>query len=589
MSEQKTLKQMDQKPEEKRKRMKAKAYKVGKVSWFSSIRTKILFLVLSGIVLTAIIFLWTIIPVTQDNLSEFTASYMKDVVKAYGNLLDRAVEVNEEALEAEAIKNLVGDISINNVSSSYAYVVDRDGIMLYHPTPDKIGQPVENVVVTGLVADLKKGIVAEPDATSYEFNGTVKYASYYIGTDSKYILVISADEADIFSFLDYIIKRTIEAGGFSLIVFGLIGLFVVELTVRPINRITTIVAKLAEMDFTHNEFQDKLDKRRDETGSMSRAISALREQLRNVVSGIKTQSMEIYKSSEDLNVNARNTAGTMEEVERTVLEIADGATSQAQETQKATENVILMGNMVEETNEEVANLRDNANVIRESSDNASEILKDLGEINGKTKEAIEVIYEQTNTTNESAVKIREATAIITSIAEETNLLSLNATIEAARAGEQGRGFAVVASQIQKLAEQSDESARQIENIVNSLISDSEKAVETMNVVKEIIEKQSDNVVKTNTIFGQVKDGLDHSISGIAAIADKTKKLDEARVNVVDVVQNLTAIAEENAASTEETSASVSEVTNIVSNISGNSQQLKSVSDKLEEHMGIFRL
>lgn len=299
--------------------------------------------------------------------------------------------------------------------------------------------------------------------------------------------------------------------------------------------------------------------------------------------------MEIYKSSEDLNVNARNTAGTMEEVERTVMEIADGATSQAHETQKATENVILMGNMVEETNEEVASLRDNANVIRESSDNASEILKDLGEINGKTKEAIEVIYEQTNTTNESAVKIREATAIITSIAEETNLLSLNATIEAARAGEQGRGFAVVASQIQKLAEQSDESARQIENIVNSLISDSEKAVETMNVVKEIIEKQSDNVVKTNTIFGQVKDGLDHSISGIAAIADKTRKLDEARVNVVDVVQNLTAIAEENAASTEETSASVSEVTNIVSSISGNSQQLKVVSDKLEEHMGIFRL
>lgn len=277
MSEQKSIKQADKKPEEKRNSTKTKAYKIGKVSWFSSIRTKILILLLSAIVLTAAIFLWTIIPVTQDNLSEFTASYMKDVAKAYGNLLDRAVEADEEALEAEAIKNLVGDISINNVSSSYAYVVNRDGIMLYHPTPDKIGQPVENVVVTGLVADLKKGIVNESDATSYEFNGTVKYASYYIGTDSKYILVISADEDDIFSFLDYIVKRTIEAGVFSLIVFGLIGLLVVEFMVRPINRITKIVAKLAEMDFTYNEFQDKLDRRRDETGSMSRAISALRE------------------------------------------------------------------------------------------------------------------------------------------------------------------------------------------------------------------------------------------------------------------------------------------------------------------------
>lgn len=389
--------------------------------------------------------------------------------------------------------------------------------------------------------------------------------------------------------LNYIIKRTIEAGAFSLIVFGIIGLFVVELMVRPINKITAIVGKLAKMDFTVNKGQDKLDRRKDETGSMSRAISALREQLIIVVTGIKAQSLEIYNSSEDLTVNAKNTAQTMDEVERTVMEIADGATSQAQETQKATENVILMGNMVEETNAEVESLRDNAAEIRQSSGDASEILEDLGEINGKTKEAIEVIYKQTNTTNESAVKIREATAIITSIAEETNLLSLNATIEAARAGEQGRGFAVVAAQIQKLAEQSDQSAKQIESIVNSLIVDSEKAVETMNVVKEIIEQQSENVVKTNTIFAQVKDGIDHSISGITAIADKTQKLDEARVNVVDVVQNLTAIAEENAASTEETSASVTEVANIITNISGNVEQLKTVSDNLEEHMGIFRL
>ena len=227
--------------------------------------------------------------------------------------------------------------------------------------------------------------------------------------------------------------------------------------------------------------------------------------------------------------------------------------------------------------------------MKTSGDEASATLAQLEQINMQAKEAIDTIYEQTNTTNESAMKIREATTLITSIAEETNLLSLNASIEAARAGEQGRGFAVVASQIQKLAEQSNESASQIEAITNSLITDSEKAVSIMGEVKEIMLKQSEHVAKTDEIFTQVKSGIDSSIDGVTRIAEKTRQMDEARVNVVDVVQNLTAIAEENAASAEETSASVTEVGSIVTNISGNTEKMKDVAKELEQNMEIFKL
>ena len=368
--------------------------------------------------------------------------------------------------------------------------------------------------------------------------------------------------------MDYILRKTGFTAILALVFFGLLGLWITGITVNPIHKITNIVVKMADMDFTESDIQDKLNHRKDETGSMSRAITRLRESLRQMAEGIKEESLEIYHASENLNANAESTAENMAEVEKTVTEIADGATSQAEETQKAT---------------------DNASSIRKSSDDAMEILANLEEINRKTKDAIEVIYGQTNTTNQSAVKIREATEIITSIAEETNLLSLNASIEAARAGEQGRGFAVVASQIQKLAEQSDESAKQIESIVNSLIRDSEKAVETMDVVRDIIGRQSENVDKTNQIFRQVKSGIDSSIEGITAIAQKTGRMDEARINVVDIVQNLTAIAEENAASTEEASAAVTEVANIVSGISDNSEQMKKVSESLEKHVEIFKL
>lgn len=555
----------------------------------SSIRTRIVMLLVSAIVLTAAIYLWMIIPLTQKNYSEITRNYMKDVVTAYGEMIDKEVSEGDDALTAENMKTLVGHISINNIGSSYAYAVDSDGIMLYHPTPDKIGEPVENEVVSKLVADIAKGNVPEPEAVIYEFKGVMKYAAYYIGADAQYILVITTDESEIFAPIDVIVKRCIYTGILALILFSAIGLLVTEFMVRPINKVTAIIGKMSELDFREDDSQVKLNKRRDETGSMSRAISSLREHLREMASEIKALSEDIFRSAESLSSGAKNTADTMIEVEKTVSEIAQGATSHAQETQKATENVILMGNMVEETNIEVDNLKENTSSMRKSGDDATDILNQLDEINKKTQDSIGIIYEQTNTTNESAVKIREVTALIASIAEETNLLSLNAAIEAARAGEQGRGFAVVASQIQKLAEQSDESAKQIESIVNSLINDSQKAVETMDLVKEITEQQSRNVDKTNEIFGQVREGIGNSAGGVTAIADRTKKLDDARVSVVDIVQNLTAIAEENAASTEETSASVTEVSAIVVGISENAERLKGISDKLEGQMGMFKL
>jgi methyl-accepting chemotaxis protein len=227
--------------------------------------------------------------------------------------------------------------------------------------------------------------------------------------------------------------------------------------------------------------------------------------------------------------------------------------------------------------------------MKEAGDSATETLSQLEQINAKTREAIDVIVEQTNTTNSSAGKIREATNLITSIAEETNLLSLNASIEAARAGEQGKGFAVVASQISKLAEQSNESARQIEAIIDSLISDSAKSVETMDEVQKIMEEQSEKVGQTVEMFGKVKEGINTSINGISNIAEKTRKLDDARVNVVDVVQNLTAIAEENAASTEETSASVTEVNNVVLNISKDANDLDEIALKLKQQIDLFTI
>ncbi len=334
---------------------------------------------------------------------------------------------------------------------------------------------------------------------------------------------------------------------------------------------------------------EKAAARSDEVGDLCKYVEELRSQLAEIIGRLKNESGNLFSSSNRLYTTSQNANEAVGQVERAVHEIADGATSQADETQKATENVILMGNMVEETSAQVEELQKNAVEMQKSSEQASAILAELAQVNQQTVDAIEVISQQTNTTNESALKIRDATNLITEIADETNLLSLNASIEAARAGEQGRGFAVVAAQISKLAEQSNESARKIEEIITSLIADSTKSVETMNHVRDIMTRQNENVQKTDEAFQVVKDGIDRSMEGVQYIADKTQKLDEARVNVVDVVQNLTAIAEENAAGTQETSASATEFGNMIGDIESETEGLKNAANVIEESVGLFQL
>lgn len=563
-----------------------------KSSLFHSIKGRISILLIGCIICVVAILLSVILPTVKNNIKNLTKNYLYDITVSAGERIELAASDKDVAavLDAESLKRLVGSIGLEGIESSYAYVVGADGIMLYHPTESKIGQPVENAVVSGVVKDIQAGSRSiEPQVVDYEFKGVIKYAAYYVNEGADFILVISADEDEVMQPITRIMQISLIIAVLIVIICSIIGYLLSGFMISPVVKITNVINKLTELDFTENDVQKQLNKRKDETGEMSRSINMLHDHLINVVSNLKDQSQNLFSASDSLSVNVSETVTTIEQVEKAVAEIADSAGIQADETQKATENVILIGDMVKDTTNEVENLLVNAAEMKTSSDEASRTLIQLEQINKQAKEAIDTIYEQTNTTNESAMRIREATTLITSIAEETNLLSLNASIEAARAGEQGRGFAVVATQIQKLAEQSNESARQIESITDSLISDSEKAVAIMGEVKEIMTKQNEHVIKTDKMFTQVKNGIDHSINGVNQIAEKTRHMDEARINVVDIVQSLTAIAEENAASTEETSASVTEVSSIVSSISGNTEKMKNVASELEQNMEIFKL
>jgi methyl-accepting chemotaxis protein len=561
-----------------------------RINFAHSIRSRILVMIVVTVLICALTVLFTIRPLITKNFSAMQSSYMKDVAMAYGRMLGEYVtEGGLDVVSTPEVQDLLKEISINGKESSYAYVVDLDGTMLYHPIAEKIGVSVENAVVKQMLADIRDGKPQETSVYEYDFRGAIKYAGIYPDVEHGFLLIISADKAEITSDIQSILLKTLLSTLIAFVICVVIALFCSAIITKPIKEMAEIADRFSTLDLRDDDRRERIGQRRDEVGLLGRSIGGVREQFHAIVTEIKTQSNNIHTTAASLDEHTKETLNNIEQVERAVYEIAEGASSQAEDTQKATENVIRMGNMVEDTNQEVENLYLYANAMKKSGDDASKTLSDLEEINHKAKESIDLIYQQTNTTNESALKIREATELITFIAEQTNLLSLNASIEAARAGEQGRGFAVVASQIQKLAEQSNESARQIGEIITLLISDSGKAVDTMNEVMEIMEVQNKNIQQMGRQFEQLFAAIDKSNRGVGNIADRTKSLDEARVNVVDIVQNLTAIAEENAAGTQETSASVTEVNDIVSQISENANQLRRIAEELEHRMEIFRL
>lgn len=547
-----------------------------KIPIFSSLKFKMVLILIVATAVTAATLLLIMVPFSERQIKNEIKNYMYDIAQSSCSILDTMSSTDDAALK-EHFQN----VSVEGISSSYAYIVSSDGTMLYHPTAEKIGKSVENAVIKGVVSELQNGQKPENKVVTYDFNGVNKYVAYNISKDQSKIVVISADESEVLQPVNNMMKLAVFALIVVVVIVSAIGIVITEIALRPIIRVSQIVQKMADLDFSENENTEKMKKRKDETGVMTRSVALLREELVNLLEGIQKQSVQLFKTSANLDGDSDETQKMVEQVDRAVGDIATGATSQAQETQNATENVIAMGNMIEDTNAEAERLNGNAQQMKDSSDQAMQILKELNEINDRTKQSIEEVYTQTNITNESVQKIKEATVLIASIAEETNLLSLNASIEAARAGEQGKGFAVVASQIQKLAEQSNESASQIDEITNALISDSTKSVETIAQVRDIMNEQSEKMEKTDSMFRQVNTGVDHAMDSVNTITEKTELLNQSREKIIDVVQNLSAIAEENAASSQETSASITQVNTVVTDISDNASGLKDIAYHLE--------
>ncbi len=515
-------------------------------------------------------------------------NYMEDIALAYGRQVENLLGQGG-SFDSGALEHILMNANLEGVESSYTYIVDSEGNMLYHPNKDKIGKSVENVVVKGYIQDLKSGIKHDTGVVEYDYNGSIKYAACYTDENGRFILVVSADDDDVLrDSASLIVKVT----AISLLI-GMAAIVVVFIFIRkivaPLSYATNAVEELAALDFrVKNEQQERrFAGLKDEVGNIMRAVLKLRGELTAVVTELKNQSGNLFEQSDSLSKSASDTMNNMKDTDRAVDEMANGATMLAQETQSASENVIEIGNMIDKVNDNTEELAKDADNMKELGENAENILRQLIAGQKEMVTHIGVVNDKTHEANKAAGKISEVVKLITEIASQTNLLSLNASIEAARAGEAGRGFAVVAENIKQLAEQTTSSAADIQDIIHDLEQKSGETVEKTEAVNNIVNKQSEDMKQTADILNQVITGITGLIDKIDSIAVSVENMDKSKENVVDVIGNLSSVSQENAASTEETSASTTMAMETVKKIADEAVKLKDIAQELEDRMKQF--
>lgn len=381
----------------------------------------------------------------------------------------------------------------------------------------------------------------------------------------------------------------LSMAGVMIGIFAIAFIFVLVMVRRIVKSLDGAVDNLGSVakGILNFEMKAELLERGDEVGDMARAIQSLIQSLHEIVVNITQSSQALEKFSDQFSDSFKGISDSISSVNTAVEEIAGGATSQASETMNANQKVTEMGQALEETSANVETLNSSSEKMKEYNQTAGNNLEELNVISEKTKESVIAVQKQTNLTNESAQQIREATELITDIADQTNLLSLNASIEAARAGENGKGFAVVADEIRNLSEQSRQSAERIVEIVTDLLDNSDTSVRTMNEVVQNIEVQNDKLAETGHMFDSLDAEINEVAAAITQIRQQTAALNEEKEMVTGIVDSLAAIAEENAASTEETSASMLELNEIVETCHQATGQLAGLAEQLAENTKQF--
>ncbi|MCR5785064.1 MAG: methyl-accepting chemotaxis protein [Eubacterium sp.] len=420
-----------------------------------------------------------------------------------------------------------------------------------------------------------------------------KYYGYYTPLENDDGTIVGMmfsgrESSDVQKQLNIFMIIMIAVFVLGMIVIVVAGVMSAKSARKAMNGVAKAVEEVANGDLSA-EIPAEILKRTDEVGFIAYNVNNLMTKLHEVISVAKGLSEDVANSGDELANSSDMATAASGQVTCAVDDISRGAVNQAESVQDSASNIDNISNDIVTISDDVSVLLEHTDAMGEACKNSMKALEELMAQNSEVVSSMGEIDVAIKGTNDAVKNISDATKLISDIASQTNLLALNAAIEAARAGESGRGFAVVAEEIGALADQSAKTANEINEIVNNLTEESLRSVDTIEKLNGELEQQSQILDRTRSDMDKMENGVVSVSESTEEIAGRVKGLEEAKTNLVSIIEDLSAISEENAASTEETNASMQELNATFELISHSAGDLKTLAVQLEEQISYFNV
>lgn len=546
---------------------------------------KIIVMVILAVIVSNVICMVFILESSKKQITDSTKHTMVDVVNTTSKIMENEISNSGvDDLDYDGYANNLLDVKLEGMDSAYMYVVQNDGTMLYHPTKEKVGQPVENAVIKGVVQQLQDGKKPGTTVVEYDFNGTTKYSAYTI-LNNENILVLTADESEALAGITTVTGVAVGIIAIVVLIAIIISFIMGRRLMRPLVKVSTIIEDVAngniEADFS------VVKESNDEIGLIIEKMKELTQSLGSIVGKIRNSSDTMSSNSYELNDTSSQTLAANNEISKAVEDVAEGSTGMAASISKINENLLEMSNETKDINASVDEIKNQTVAVQDSSKIMNDKIKSMQDSSHKMDEGISAISKRIETVNTTVDKVSNIVSVIEEISSETNLLSLNASIEAARAGDAGKGFAVVAQEIRVLSDNTNTELENIKQIISSLVEECRYCVQASGTIVDDNAKQKEEIKAVLDEFGS----LDEQIQKTAEKADEIEELVTAMIELNDDItkssNSLTDVSAANAAATEEMNANIEELNAMMHGVSEMAEHMNNESDGLKEALSFF--